>query len=111
MAAKTRYVCSNCGYETVKWLGKCPDCGSFSTFNEEAVETVSQKKISPAAARALSPVKLKSVSSEEGGRTKTDIGELDIVLGGGFVQGSITLVGGDPGIGKSTLLLQICQKL
>ncbi|MBQ9605053.1 MAG: DNA repair protein RadA [Firmicutes bacterium] len=111
MAAKTRYVCSNCGYETVKWLGKCPDCGSFSTLNEEATETVSQKKISPSSARVLSPVKLKAVSSEEGGRTKTDIGELDIVLGGGFVQGSLTLVGGDPGIGKSTLLLQICQKL
>lgn len=111
MAAKTRYVCSNCGYETVKWLGKCPDCGSFSTFNEEPVEDPKSKKISTASAPVLTPVKLKSVKTDVSGRTKTDIGELDIVLGGGFVQGSLTLVGGDPGIGKSTLLLQICRKL
>lgn len=111
MAAKTRYVCSNCGYETVKWLGRCPDCGAFSTLNEEAVVKTDAKKISPSAAAVLKPVKLTAVLSEAGSRTKTDIGELDIVLGGGFVQGSLTLVGGDPGIGKSTLLLQICQRL
>ncbi len=110
MAAKTRYVCANCGYETVKWLGKCPDCGQFSTFTEEAPEP-KNKRSSLVQAAALKPVKLNTVKANVDGRTKTDIGELDIVLGGGFVQGSLTLVGGDPGIGKSTLLLQICQKL
>ena len=110
MAAKTRYICTNCGYETIKWLGKCPDCGQFSTFTEEAVEP-KNKRSGIVQAAALKPVKLNTVKANVEGRTKTDIGELDIVLGGGFVQGSLTLVGGDPGIGKSTLLLQICQKL
>lgn len=110
MTAKTRYVCANCGYETVKWLGKCPDCGRFSTFTEEAPEPKG-KRGAVVQAAALKPVRLNTVKASVEGRTKTDIGELDIVLGGGFVQGSLTLVGGDPGIGKSTLLLQICQKL
>ena len=110
MAAKTRYVCSNCGYETVKWLGKCPDCGCFSTFTEEEVEP-KNKRTGFASAPVRTPIKLNTVKADSEGRTKTEIGELDIVLGGGFVQGSLTLVGGDPGIGKSTLLLQICQKM
>ncbi|MBQ9604403.1 MAG: DNA repair protein RadA, partial [Firmicutes bacterium] len=92
------------------WLGKCPDCGQFSTFTEEAPEPKNKRNAFTQAA-ALKPVKLNTVKANVEGRTKTDIGELDIVLGGGFVQGSLTLVGGDPGIGKSTLLLQICQKL
>lgn len=107
---KTTYVCSECGYETGRWLGKCPSCSSYNTFNEEIqsdlVRTVNVKP--SAAGRAETLKQIKPLSEE---RIKTSIGELDRVLGGGLVQGSLTLVGGDPGIGKSTLLLQICQSL
>ena len=105
---KTKYICQECGYETGKWLGKCPSCNSFSTFSEEIVEKTSQSKVNTITAtnKALD---LESIAPISEIRTKTKIGELDRVLGGGIVQGSLTLVGGDPGIGKSTLLLQICQ--
>ena len=103
---KTKYICQECGYETGKWLGKCPSCNSFSTFSEEIVEK-QQKTVSVSAvSKAL---KLENITPINEIRTKTGINELDRVLGGGIVQGSLTLVGGDPGIGKSTLLLQICQ--
>lgn len=103
---KTKYICQECGYETGKWLGKCPSCNSFSTFSEEIVEKTTSKAISNSSSKALA---LDSIACLDEVRTKTKIKELDRVLGGGIVQGSLTLVGGDPGIGKSTLLLQICQ--
>lgn len=103
---KTKYICQECGYETGKWLGKCPSCNSFSTFSEEIVEKTTSKAISNSSYKALA---LDSIACLDEVRTKTKIKELDRVLGGGIVQGSLTLVGGDPGIGKSTLLLQICQ--
>ena len=105
---KTKYICQECGYETGKWLGKCPSCNNFSTFSEEIVEKTSQSKVNTITTtnKALD---LESIAPISEIRTKTKIGELDRVLGGGIVQGSLTLVGGDPGIGKSTLLLQICQ--
>ncbi|WP_250278639.1 DNA repair protein RadA [[Clostridium] colinum] len=104
---KTKYICQECGYETGKWLGRCPSCNNFSTFSEEIVEKNTPKITSPSATnKALS---LDNIAPINEVRTKTQIGELDRVLGGGIVQGSLTLVGGDPGIGKSTLLLQICQ--
>lgn len=104
---KTKYICQECGYETGKWLGRCPSCSNFSTFSEEIVEKASSRPTTiSTTSKALD---LESISPINEVRTKTKIGELDRVLGGGIVQGSLTLVGGDPGIGKSTLLLQICQ--
>lgn len=103
---KTKYICQECGYETGKWLGKCPACNSFSTFSEEIVEKQAKGGTVSAVSKAL---RLESIQPINEIRTKTGINELDRVLGGGIVQGSLTLVGGDPGIGKSTLLLQICQ--
>ena len=105
---KTTYICHECGYDTGKWLGKCPSCNNFSTFSEEIVEKASSNNISTISStnKALD---LESIAPINEVRTKTKIGELDRVLRGGIVQGSLTLVGGDPGIGKSTLLLQICE--
>lgn len=105
---KSVFFCQNCGHEEKKWLGQCPMCKEWNTFVEERIsEGVSfSKTVSRADVVTLSSVK---TDSEE--RTKTGIEELDRVLGGGIVQGSLILVGGDPGIGKSTLLLQVCQKL
>lgn len=105
---KSVFFCQNCGHEEKKWLGQCPMCKEWNTFVEETIsEGVSfSKTVSRAEVVTLSSVK---TDSEE--RTKTGIEELDRVLGGGIVQGSLILVGGDPGIGKSTLLLQVCQKL
>jgi len=109
--SKTRmiYVCRECGYETGRWLGRCPSCGSFSTLEQtEAVPAanVSKKPVNPKTA-----VKLADVLPIPESRTPTGLSELDSVLSGGIVEGSLILLGGDPGIGKSTLLLQICQNL
>lgn len=109
---KTIYFCQNCGHESGKWMGQCPGCKQWNTFVEEIVSTKSQA--SAAQIRNASdnaPVDLNSVSFDQTDRITTGIRELDRVLGGGIVQGSLTLVGGDPGIGKSTLLLQVCQHL
>lgn len=105
---KSVFFCQNCGHEEKKWLGQCPMCKEWNTFVEETIsDGVSfSRTVSRAEVVTLSSVK---TDSEE--RTKTGIEELDRVLGGGIVQGSLILVGGDPGIGKSTLLLQVCQKL
>lgn len=108
--AKTKYVCQNCGYETVKWLGKCPDCGLFNTLEEEIVAAPS--KVRGIGIQSSSkPQLLKDIKPINEDRATTGMGELDRVLGGGLVEGSLTLIGGDPGIGKSTLLLQICSEL
>ncbi len=112
---KTVFFCKECGFESPKWLGQCPGCNEWDTFVEEPVV----KKASPAgvagvvlpAGKRLSPEKLIEVKPDEEERTCTGIGELDRVLGGGIVKGSLVLVGGDPGIGKSTLLLQMCRLL
>ncbi len=109
-ANKTVYFCQNCGHEERKWLGQCPMCKEWNSFVEEKVSQGS----SLAASRrkeGASPVTLKSVEIDQDERVKTGLGELDRVLGGGIVPGSLVLVGGDPGIGKSTLLLQVCRKL
>jgi len=108
--AKTKdvYLCSECGYETVKWLGKCPACGSWNSFSQ--VTPIA----SPAGRGSGKPAPVSSISgitSQEDIRYHTGLSELDRVLGGGLVKGSLVLLGGDPGIGKSTLLLQICQSL
>ena len=107
--AKTIYVCRECGYETGRWLGRCPSCGNFSTLEQtEAVPESKTKKISHQAKKVVT---LAEVAPIQESRTPTGLSELDIVLSGGIVEGSLILLGGDPGIGKSTLLLQICQNL
>jgi DNA repair protein radA len=109
-AKKSIFFCQNCGHEESKWLGQCPMCKEWNTFVEEKM-TMS-KTVEAAKSRGeLEVVTLSSVSTTEDERIKTGIGELDRVLGGGIVPGSLVLVGGDPGIGKSTLLLQVCQRL
>jgi DNA repair protein RadA/Sms len=117
MATKTLYVCTNCGHEEPKWLGRCPDCGEWSTLIEEARESkkavgfaeraTRQKK--GAAGRTFSLGEVRAVESEN--RTDSGVGELNRVLGGGIVPGSMVLVGGEPGVGKSTLLLQVMGHL
>ncbi|MGI6174203.1 MAG: DNA repair protein RadA [Christensenellales bacterium] len=112
--AKTKFICQECGYETAKWMGKCPECESWNSFSEEIV-------------REEIPVKAKAIKRRQGGgndamavdnilestddRISTGIAELDRVLGGGMVEGSMTLIGGDPGIGKSTLLTQAAANM
>lgn len=105
----TVYFCQSCGYESAKWMGQCPGCREWNTFVEETVEKGSKgrsKLVSDAKVTKLSAIEL-----NEEIRLTTAMPELDRVLGGGIVTGSLVLVGGDPGIGKSTLLLQVCQKL
>ena len=115
MKNKTVFFCSECGNETAKWYGKCPACGAWNTLVEETVVTQSGKSSTKSANLALlsnsAPVKLKDISTENEIRNSTGMTELDRVLGGGLVTGSLILIGGDPGIGKSTLLLQICDSL
>ena len=109
MKQKTIYVCSECGYNSQKWLGKCPSCSSWNTFTEEDEPTLSryEHKSPSLSLPKESPKKICEISEEKESRIRSGIGELDRVLGGGIVNGSLILVGGDPGIGKSTLLLQI----
>ena len=111
----TVFFCQNCGYESAKWMGQCPGCREWNTFVEEQVVTgqgkSSRMKTVTGFSEKNKPAKLSEVSIEKEDRISTGIGELDRVLGGGIVAGSLTLVGGDPGIGKSTLLLQVCRNL
>ena len=108
--AKTIFVCSECGNESPKWLGKCPACNSWNTFYEQKIEKYTEtnkieKKINN------TPKPLNSYVGQEANRTSTGYLELDRVLGGGLVKGSLILLGGEPGIGKSTLILQLCEKV
>ena len=109
-ANKTVFFCQECGYESSKWLGQCPACKAWNTFVEEVVVKKSTKSIG-ARADKQKPVPLSDISTAADERLSTHYEELDRVLGGGIVGGSMTLVGGDPGIGKSTLLLQVCKQL
>ncbi len=121
MAGKSKsvYICSSCGYESPKWNGKCPSCGEWNTFEEETVESTPKKSSFQRSAPSVlsgtdSSEKIRTLSqidTEEEVRYSTGMGELDRVLGGGLVKGSLVLLGGEPGIGKSTLLLQICSFL
>ena len=108
-AKKSIFFCQNCGHEESKWLGQCPVCKEWNTFAEEKAASVKQGAAK--AVREAELVSLSCVSTDEDERIRTGIEELDRVLGGGIVRGSLVLVGGDPGIGKSTLLLQVCQRL
>jgi len=107
---KTKFVCQSCGQVSVKWLGKCPGCNEWDTFVEELdIPATAQKNENKTISTSSKPQKLSDIVFENEDRTKTNISELDRVLGGGIVKGSLVLVGGDPGIGKSTLLLQVAD--
>lgn len=108
MATKTKTVwfCSECGYENAKWLGKCPGCGAWNTFVEEKVSVGKGKSSKKGLVKSQKPVKLSEIEVKEEARMRMPSSELNRVLGGGLVAGSLTLIGGEPGIGKSTLLLQ-----
>lgn len=112
-AKKMVFFCQNCGYESAKWMGQCPGCREWNTFVEEPVPAKAESKGRAAGAggSTAKPVPLSEIAVQKEDRMSTDIEELDRVLGGGIVPGSLTLVGGDPGIGKSTLLLQVCRQM
>jgi len=107
--AKTKYVCTACGYESAKWMGRCPGCDGWNTLEEEIVRT--EKATRAVSTLRAKPTTLSQVDVADYSRITCGISELDRVLGGGVVRGSLVLVGGDPGIGKSTLLLQLATKL
>ncbi|HJC21789.1 MAG TPA: DNA repair protein RadA [Candidatus Butyricicoccus avicola] len=115
MKQKTIFLCSDCGYESPKWYGKCPSCGAWNTLSEYKVKPeTATRGVLPEAARERTHTKprlLDEIDSAAEERFHSGIGELDRVLGGGAVHGSFVLVGGEPGIGKSTLLLQMCQEM
>ena len=111
MKEKTVFFCSECGNESSKWTGKCMACGTWNTMVEQKVVKSKSTATSSPVIEKSAPKKLTDIEITPDERTSTGIVELDRVLGGGIVSGSLVLVGGDPGIGKSTLLLQMCQTL
>ncbi|MDN6070694.1 MAG: DNA repair protein RadA [Lactococcus plantarum] len=109
--SKSTFICQSCGYQSPKYLGRCPNCGAWSSFVEEVeAKTVKNARVTLAGEKAR-PVKLGEVESLDTPRVLTDMGEFNRVLGGGVVPGSLILIGGDPGIGKSTILLQVSVQL
>ena len=108
---KTEFVCTECGGTTIKWQGQCPACHEWNTFTEEPVAKITGSAAVKKAAAEIRPVRLSEIQTDESQRISSGMEELDRVLGGGIVAGSLMLVGGDPGIGKSTLLLQVCHNL
>ena len=110
-AKSTAFFCQNCGYESAKWQGQCPACHEWNTFTEEPVAKITGSAAIKKAAAEIRPVRLSEIQTDESQRISSGMEELDRVLGGGIVAGSLMLVGGDPGIGKSTLLLQVCHNL
>ena len=110
--AKTKsvYVCSECGFESAKWYGKCPECGEWNTMSEELASISSGKgNVKKAVSSVQKVMRLNEITGDVEKRISTGIKEFDRVLGGGIVIGSLVLISGDPGIGKSTILLQICE--
>ena len=108
---KTVYICAECNYKSPKWLGRCPDCGSFNSLSEETVVKNTPGNASNTAQATVTLTKFNEIKQSSYERIPTKIAEFDRVLSGGFVDGSVVLLGGEPGIGKSTLLLQICQSI
>ena len=109
---KSVFFCQSCGYESSKWMGQCPGCKEWNTFVEEKVVSSSSGGSKNKTVKEKSkPIQLKSIEQVKISRINSGFEELDRVLGGGFVNGSLTLIGGEPGIGKSTLILQICNNI
>lgn len=109
--AKSVFVCNECGYESPKWLGKCPACGAWNTFFEQKIVESKSTATGKSIKEKASPQVLDNVVGRTDTRMDTGIGELNRVLGGGLVNGSLVLLGGEPGIGKSTLILELCDKI
>lgn len=110
--SKTAYVCQNCGVDSPKWIGKCPSCGEWNTYVEEIVEHKMDKKVSYSeSGKKSKPISIKEVEVHKESRINTGSGELNRVLGGGLVPGALVLLGGEPGIGKSTLVLQVALNI
>ena len=109
--AKTIFFCQNCGFESSKWMGQCPTCKEWNSFAEEPQASTKKTAAGNVRKDTPQPKTLSEIEMNQAARMSTGMGELDRVLGGGIVQGSLVLVGGDPGIGKSTLLLQVCRNL
>lgn len=111
LKSRSVYICSECGFESAKWYGKCPGCGQWNTMNEEIKEAAVKTAGSNGNRSTARPVAISEISTSEEARYHTGLTELDRVLGGGIVKGSLILISGEPGIGKSTILLQICEYL
>jgi DNA repair protein RadA/Sms len=109
--AKTLFFCQSCGAQSPKWIGRCPSCGEWNSYVEEVVKVEKKGRQGDKGTRGAEPVKVLEIKGEEGRRILTGNGELDRVLGGGLVPGSLILVGGEPGIGKSTLMLQVALQM
>ena len=107
----TAFFCKECGYESSKWMGQCPACREWNSFVEEPVVKAPGNSLASAKLTDSVPVKVSQVDTTSEDRYRSGFGELDRVLGGGIVAGSMVLVGGDPGIGKSTILLQVCKNI
>ncbi len=107
----TKYVCQSCGYVSPRWVGKCPNCSEWNTFVEESTQPLKASRKPPGAASRVEPISLDNVEQQDVPRIRTSINEFDRVLGGGLVHGSLILLGGDPGIGKSTLMIQMALEL
>ena len=108
---KSVFYCKECGYESAKWMGQCPGCRQWNTMSEERITVSSKGSVTKADRKEAVLSKMSEISTAKEERVATGMKELDRVLGGGIVPGSLTLVGGDPGIGKSTLLLEVCAHL
>ena len=111
MKTKAVFSCQSCGYQSAKWLGRCPDCNNWNSFVEETYTAPAAGAKKRLSVFKDEPVLLREVSCDGVRRISTDIRELDMVLGGGIVPGSVILIGGDPGVGKSTISLQMSAKL
>lgn len=111
MATKTVFICENCGYNIPRWQGKCPSCDQWNTFAEQVVQSSKKSAFAASSATVVKPILLSEVKQSKVLRVSTGMDELDNVLGGGLVTGSVILLGGDPGIGKSTLALQLANLL
>ena len=111
---RTRDICQKCGHEAARWLGRCPDCGAWNSLLEEVVVESSRSGSGgavPAGLGGTAPQPIASIPMESWSRVSSGVGEFDRVLGGGIVPGSLVLIGGDPGIGKSTLLMQVAGEV
>ena len=109
--AKTLFHCNECGYKTAKWVGKCPECHTWNSLTEEVEFKPKSGRVAVVESKAESPKTISEIEIEDYKRTETGVFEFDRVVGGGLVPGSMTLIGGEPGIGKSTLLLEVCTKI